>query len=238
LLADERSDLQTDMTSPYEHILWTSCSERFETYCETVASIIFRIWGSHSGGYEEFCLLGYNAVLSVDNQLTFRKNIFPQTVSQASNQHETDSKQSHGSKMFSETSVEFQRDIRRYIQEYEVFNPFAHSIVTRNRCSHKCGKRTRLYGWSQLANRRRDYVIHDRDYKSLFMLKKSRLFHLEITCNESVSYLLVSLQQMVMTLLCWISSESKPNIPVDMSGITATFSWNLFPSQAILSTKN
>jgi hypothetical protein len=21
-----------------------------------------KIWGSHSGGYEEFCLLGYNAV--------------------------------------------------------------------------------------------------------------------------------------------------------------------------------
>jgi hypothetical protein len=34
-----------------------------------------RIGGSHSGGYEEYCLLGYNAVQSVECQSTFRRNI-------------------------------------------------------------------------------------------------------------------------------------------------------------------
>jgi hypothetical protein len=38
---------------------------------------ICRIWGSHSGGYEEYCLLGYNAMYSVESQLTFRRNISP-----------------------------------------------------------------------------------------------------------------------------------------------------------------
>jgi hypothetical protein len=35
------------------------------------------IWGSHSGGYEEYNLLGYKAVLSVECQQTFRRNISP-----------------------------------------------------------------------------------------------------------------------------------------------------------------
>jgi hypothetical protein len=39
--------------------------------------IICRIWGSHSGGYEEYHHLGYNAVQSVDSQPTFRRNISP-----------------------------------------------------------------------------------------------------------------------------------------------------------------
>jgi hypothetical protein len=33
-----------------------------------------RIWCSHSSGYEEFYLLGYNAVQSVENQLMIRRN--------------------------------------------------------------------------------------------------------------------------------------------------------------------
>jgi hypothetical protein len=36
-----------------------------------------KILGSHSGNYEEFSLLGYNAVLSVEIQRMFRKNISP-----------------------------------------------------------------------------------------------------------------------------------------------------------------
>jgi hypothetical protein len=33
--------------------------------------------GSHSGGFEEFYLLGYNAVYSVERQPTIRRNISP-----------------------------------------------------------------------------------------------------------------------------------------------------------------
>jgi hypothetical protein len=28
----------------------------------TVSTSEFTTWGSHSGGYEEFCVLGYNAI--------------------------------------------------------------------------------------------------------------------------------------------------------------------------------
>jgi hypothetical protein len=35
------------------------------------------ILGSHSGRYEELYLLGYNAMLSVENQHTFRRNMSP-----------------------------------------------------------------------------------------------------------------------------------------------------------------
>jgi hypothetical protein len=34
-----------------------------------------KIWGSHSGGYEEFHLLGYATVKSVENQPTCRRNM-------------------------------------------------------------------------------------------------------------------------------------------------------------------
>jgi hypothetical protein len=33
------------------------------------------IWGSHSGDYEEYCLLGYNYMLSVESQPKFQSNI-------------------------------------------------------------------------------------------------------------------------------------------------------------------
>jgi hypothetical protein len=36
---------------------------------------VCRIWGSHSGGYEEFYILGYNVVYSDERQPTSRKNI-------------------------------------------------------------------------------------------------------------------------------------------------------------------
>jgi hypothetical protein len=35
------------------------------------------IWDSDNGGYEEFCLLAYNAVWSVQSQPTFQRNISP-----------------------------------------------------------------------------------------------------------------------------------------------------------------
>jgi hypothetical protein len=38
-----------------------------------------RIWGSHSSGYEEFYIVGYNVVYSVENQPVFRRNISPQS---------------------------------------------------------------------------------------------------------------------------------------------------------------
>jgi hypothetical protein len=53
------------------------------------------IWGSHSGGYEEFCVLKYNAVQSVESQRMFRKNTLPPTSGpKARNQLEAGSKQS------------------------------------------------------------------------------------------------------------------------------------------------
>jgi hypothetical protein len=36
-----------------------------------------RIWGSHNGGYEEYYLLGYNAMYSVESQPMFRRDMSP-----------------------------------------------------------------------------------------------------------------------------------------------------------------
>jgi hypothetical protein len=36
-----------------------------------------KIWGSHSGGYEVYYLLGYNTVWSVESPPAFRRNISP-----------------------------------------------------------------------------------------------------------------------------------------------------------------
>jgi hypothetical protein len=40
-----------------------------------ISVLLCRTWGSPSGGYEEAYLLWYNAVWSVDSQLTFRRNM-------------------------------------------------------------------------------------------------------------------------------------------------------------------
>jgi hypothetical protein len=45
------------------------------------------IWATRSSGYEEFCLLGCNAVQSVESQVPFRKTIWP--PSSGSNKHDT-----------------------------------------------------------------------------------------------------------------------------------------------------
>jgi hypothetical protein len=40
---------------------------------------ICRIWDSHSGDYEQFYLLGYNAAKSVESQLILRSYMLPST---------------------------------------------------------------------------------------------------------------------------------------------------------------
>jgi hypothetical protein len=40
-------------------------------------TFVGRIWDSHSGGYEEFCFLGYHSVQSVESQQAFRKKMSP-----------------------------------------------------------------------------------------------------------------------------------------------------------------
>jgi hypothetical protein len=72
------------------------------------------IWGSHSGGYEEFCLLGYNAVYSTEGQGMFRRNILPPSWWLKSEQA--------GSK-------EAQWTTRRYILEDKVL---CHMLILRN----------------------------------------------------------------------------------------------------------
>jgi hypothetical protein len=37
----------------------------------------FQLSNFHSGGYEEFYLLEYNAMYSVESQLTFQRNMYP-----------------------------------------------------------------------------------------------------------------------------------------------------------------
>jgi hypothetical protein len=40
-------------------------------------SPLYRTWGSEGCGYEDFCVLGYIAVQSVESQLTLRRNMSP-----------------------------------------------------------------------------------------------------------------------------------------------------------------
>jgi hypothetical protein len=51
---------------------------RFEgTYTIFRHCLVCTIWGSHSDGYEQFCLLAYNSVLSAESRYVFRRNISP-----------------------------------------------------------------------------------------------------------------------------------------------------------------
>jgi hypothetical protein len=92
------------------------------------------ILGSHTGGYEELFLLGYNAVPFVGNQLKFPREMSPpssESKNKPGKKREW-SKQSFtlvsclaysstlkmGAECSSETSVDFQWIIRRYIPEY------------------------------------------------------------------------------------------------------------------------
>jgi hypothetical protein len=115
--------------------LW-SCHSTF--FCSRFPYILFssifnsyRIWGSHSDGHEEYCLLGYNVVQSIESQPTFQMNIWP-TSSGSKNKASklclplaftmvSFSAYSSTLKMesicCSETLVDFQRIARRYILE-------------------------------------------------------------------------------------------------------------------------
>jgi hypothetical protein len=87
-----------------------------------------RIWGSHSGSYEEYYLVGYNAVQSIESQLTFRRNMWPLS-SRCKNKPSKKpaftlvSCSAHFSTLkveaicSSETSVDFQWTERRYIPQ-------------------------------------------------------------------------------------------------------------------------
>jgi hypothetical protein len=92
-------------------ILWLTKKERTWKFS--------RIWGSRSGDYEEFYVLGYDAVQSVESQLTFRRNIFPSSSGLESKpSKKTFMKQAESNATCtSETSVDFQRTILRYIPE-------------------------------------------------------------------------------------------------------------------------
>jgi hypothetical protein len=93
---------------------------------------ICRIWGSHSGDYEEFYLLGYNAVSSVGSQPTFRMNMSPLSsgskISQARNQRE--------SKALQYTGIKFSLCIINHAPRYEdvwgsrgICSPFLYSAL-------------------------------------------------------------------------------------------------------------
>jgi hypothetical protein len=60
--------------------LWafTACyRDSFTLFIITIFSHLSGILGSYSGGYEEYCLLGYTAVYSAESQPTFRRNMSP-----------------------------------------------------------------------------------------------------------------------------------------------------------------
>jgi hypothetical protein len=60
--------------------LSSATENRIASFRKSEVTSICRIWGSHSDGYEEFYLLGYNYVQSVESQPTFRRNISPPSL--------------------------------------------------------------------------------------------------------------------------------------------------------------
>jgi hypothetical protein len=104
-----------------------------------IRRIFFRIWGSNSGDYEQFYLLGYNALQSVEGQPLFRCSISPpssnQRISQAKKRcllclplaFTSVSCLSYSSIMkmeatcSSETPVDFQSNTRQHVPEDRTF---------------------------------------------------------------------------------------------------------------------
>jgi hypothetical protein len=66
---------------------------------------IFRIWGSRSRHYEEFCFVGHNTMQYTESKL-FQKNTLPLSPVLKSAKKDTSMKHVTNS---SETSVDFQR---------------------------------------------------------------------------------------------------------------------------------
>jgi hypothetical protein len=76
-----------------------------------------KIWGYHSGGYEELCFIEYKAVSSVESQSTLSRNMVPPS---------SDLKVE--ATCSSETSVDIQLTIRHYIpQDIPVFFKLRHN---------------------------------------------------------------------------------------------------------------
>jgi hypothetical protein len=102
--------------------------------------MLCRIWRSRGGSYEEFCLLGYNAMYSIESQQMSRKNlslpssgsknklnkipVWKQVINRVNRQI-----------CSSETSVKFQRTVQRYIPEdrklfkYHIISVFLPSFL-------------------------------------------------------------------------------------------------------------
>jgi hypothetical protein len=60
---------------PGSIILFSDGGPLYETHEKQSLLRSCQIWGSHSSGCEEFCLLGYNAMQMFESQLTFWRNL-------------------------------------------------------------------------------------------------------------------------------------------------------------------
>jgi hypothetical protein len=56
---------------------WTTIYPKYRNLNQKYSYYLRKIWGSNSGGYEEFCLLGCNATLPTESQPILRRNIPP-----------------------------------------------------------------------------------------------------------------------------------------------------------------
>jgi hypothetical protein len=65
---------------------------------------------------KKFCLVEYNGVESVESQPTFRRNILPLSVGSKSKYRNSSTLKTKAT-CSSETSVRFQRTVRRYTHE-------------------------------------------------------------------------------------------------------------------------
>jgi hypothetical protein len=72
-----RPNVRDDLPAPVRPTIPT-CKEKKKAKLKVLRFLHFcRIWGSHSGGYRKFHLLGYNAMQSVANRLMVWKNMLP-----------------------------------------------------------------------------------------------------------------------------------------------------------------
>jgi hypothetical protein len=90
-----------------------------ESYMGGLSSLVFRILGSSSAGYEEFTLLGDNIRQSVVSQQTSLRNMSPPSsgLKGKSNNRPIWSRQQSPAFCSSGTSIDFQRTVLPYIPE-------------------------------------------------------------------------------------------------------------------------